>query len=690
MKVLAVIQARFSSARLPGKVLAPILGKPMLQCMIERVQRSGVVDEVVVATSVESSDDELEKLCLDIGVQCHRGSLDDVLTRFVSAVSSVGADHVVRLTGDCPLMDAEVIDKTVQTYLDGDYDYVSNVSPPTFPDGLDVEVFSVEALETAGKLADKGSEREHVTPYIRNHPDLFRLGSFTGEQDLSSKRWTVDEPADLEFVRSVFLHLSDKSVFGYRDVVELLESRPELEMINAGFVRNEGMEKSLKQDRLDMLNMNKNRSVQERAIKRIPGMTQLLSKRPDLFSQGVWPTYFSKSDGARVWDLDDNEYIDMSIGGIGANVLGYCDPDVDRAVLDAVARGNSSSLNCEEEVDLADLLCEIHPWADMVRFARTGGESMAIAVRIARAATGRDKIAFCGYHGWHDWYLAANVGTENALGEHLIPGLSPVGVPDALKGTAFPFSYNDVDSLQCVIAEHGAGLAAIVMEPIRNMEPSPEFIEAVHAAAQEVGAVLVFDEISAGFRMNSGGSHLKLGWKPDIAVFSKALGNGYPIAAVIGKETVMDHCQKSFISSTYWTERIGFAAAIAMVKKHQKLDVGAHLMRIGEAVQQGWKTVAAKHGLNIHVGGIPPLSHFSFEHPEAATMKAFLIQEMLMKGYLASSSFYSMYTHTDEHVSGYLDAMDNVLEDLVGHLKNETLDRALVGAPSISGFARIN
>jgi len=441
---------------------------------------------------------------------------------------------------------------------------------------------------------------------------------------------------------------------------------------------------------MDRLNISKSLAMQDRAIKRIPGMTQLLSKRPDLFSRGVWPTYFSKADGCNIWDLDGNRYVDMSIGGIGANVLGYCDPDVDSAVIAAVRQGSSSSLNCPEEVELADVLCDIHPWADMVRYTRTGGESMTVAVRIARASTGKDKVVVCGYHGWHDWYLAANIGTENALGEHLIAGLSPVGVPKGLKGTAIPFSYNDSDSLASAIAEAGDDLAAIVMEPIRNVYPTKAFIASVHAAAEKTGAVLVMDEISAGFRMNSAGAHIMLGWKPDIAVFSKALGNGYPSGAVIGKASVMESAQRTFISSTYWTERIGSVAALAMIQKHQALGVGQHLVRIGELVQAGWSSLAKRHAFSIQVGGIPPLGHFTFKHPEAPSMKAFFIQEMLLRGYLASTSFYSMLTHTDKIVEGYLVASDQVFEKMGRHLENGTLDKALLGSPSVSGFQRLN
>ena len=306
------------------------------------------------------------------------------------------------------------------------------------------------------------------------------------------------------------------------------------------------------------MNLKKSLDMQTRARQRIPGMTQLLSKRPDMFSLGVWPGYFSKAKGVEVWDLDGNKYVDMSIGGIGANVLGYADPDVDAAVIKAIKNGNSSSLNCYEEIELADLLCEIHPWAEKARFARSGGESMAIAVRIARAYTGKDKIAFCGYHGWHDWYLSANLGTENALGEHLLPGLSPQGVPKGLTGTAIPFRYNHIEELKEIVRNHGKELAAIVMEPIRSEDPKDGFLLKVRTIADEIGVVLIFDEISSGFRLNTGGAHLLFNVNPDMAVFSKAMGNGYPIAAIIGKENVMDAAQ-SYIYQQYNVDRKSWA-----------------------------------------------------------------------------------------------------------------------------------
>ena len=380
----------------------------------------------------------------------------------------------------------------------------------------------------------------------------------------------------------------------------------------------------------------------------------------------------------------------MSISGIGANVLGYADPDVDRAVQKAINNGTSCSLNCPEEVMLAELLCELHPWADMARFTRSGGEAMAVAVRIARAYTGRDKVAFCGYHGWHDWYLAANLGTENALGEHLITGLSPIGVPKGLTGTAFPFRYNHLEELRNIVTTHGTDIAAIIMEPLRNFEPEPGFIEGVRCLANEMNAVLIIDEISAGFRYNTGGAHLIFhNETPDMAVYSKALGNGYPIAAVIGKADVMQAAQNTFISSTNWTELIGPTAALATIKKHRDVDAGEHLVRLGELVQRGWKEMAGKHDLSVQVGGMKPMSHFSFDHPLRQEMKSYFIQLMLAEGFLASNLFYAMYAHKEEHVDQYLRAVNRSFEEIARALFMGDIKNKMKGKPSSVGFARL-
>ena len=437
------------------------------------------------------------------------------------------------------------------------------------------------------------------------------------------------------------------------------------------------------------MNNKKCNELQKEAVELIPGMTQLLSKRPDRFSRGIWPTYFAQAKGVEVTDLDGNKYLDFSIGGIGATVLGYADEDVNKAVIDVINKGSATTLNPPEEVELAKKLIELHPWAQMARFARSGGEAMAVAVRIARVATKKDKIVFCGYHGWMDWYLAANLGKKEALDEHWIKGLNPNGVPKGLKDTAIPFLYNNIEDFNKAIEKAGDDLAAIVMEPIRNFEPTKEFIEAIHEMAKKKNIPLIIDEISAGFRICNGGAHLKLGFKPDIAVFSKALGNGFPISAVIGKKWVMQFAQEAFITSTNWTERVGNVAALAMINKFVKNDVSKHLVKIADMVWQGWEELAKKHNLKIHIGGFKPMIHFGFEQNHSTNI-AYFTQEMLKKGFLASGGFYSMYAHKEEHVKKYLNAVDEVFADLSVLIKNNKVGEKLEGQIVQEGFGRIN
>jgi glutamate-1-semialdehyde 2,1-aminomutase len=427
-----------------------------------------------------------------------------------------------------------------------------------------------------------------------------------------------------------------------------------------------------------------------RARRLMPGGTQLLSKRPELFLPEHWPAYYSRAQGAETWDLDGNRYVDVSHFGVGTCVLGFADPDVDAAVLAAVRAGTMSSLNCPEEVELAELLIELHPWAEMVRFSRCGGEAMAIAARIARAATGRDKIAFCGYHGWHDWYLSANLAADHALDGHLLAGLHPAGVPRGLTGTMLPFHYNRIEELRAIVEEDRRDLAAIVMEPSRNEGPAPGFLEEVRSIASRAGAVLVFDEITSGWRMNSGGIHLTYGVAPDLAVFAKAMGNGYAMAAIIGVRSAMEAAQSSFISSTYWTERIGPAAALATIRKHRDLSAAERLIAVGERVQAGWKSAAQRHALPVTVTGIPPLSHFTIAGPEGESLATLFTQEMLDRGFLASASFYATCAHEAHHVDAYLAAVDQVFAILARAAAAGDVARHLRGPVKHSGFQRLN
>lgn len=434
-------------------------------------------------------------------------------------------------------------------------------------------------------------------------------------------------------------------------------------------------------------NVKKSQQLWKKAKKIIPGGTQLLSKRVELHLPEQWPAYFKKAKGVEVWDLDDNKFIDMSYMGVGPFILGYADNDVNSAVKKIINDGNASTLNSSEDVELADLLLKIHPWAQMVRFARTGGEAMAVAVRIARARTKKDKIAFCGYHGWHDWYLAANLSSNENLIGHLLPGLNPNGVPKGLLNTALPFHYNKIEELENIIKKHDIGV--IVMEPSRHKEPENDFLQKVRKIADKIGAVLIFDEISSGFRRNVGGVHLLYKVIPDIAVFAKAISNGYPMGAIIGKSDVMSAAQETFISSTYWTERIGPAAALATLKKMQRLNVPRHLKAIGEMIHKGWEKLAKKHGLDITISGPEALVNFSFNYKNSQEIKTLFTQEMLKRGFLASLSVYVSYCHRKEHIKKYLKAVDETFAIIGRAIRENKVEKLLEGPVAQAGFKRL-
>lgn len=421
----------------------------------------------------------------------------------------------------------------------------------------------------------------------------------------------------------------------------------------------------------------------------IPGGNQLLSKRSEMFLPDQWPSYYKKAKGCEVWDLDGNHYYDFAQMGVGSCILGYADDHVNEAVIEAVKNGSMASLNCYEEVELAKVLLEMHPWAEMARFCRTGGEACAVAIRIARAATGRSKVAFCGYHGWHDWYISSNLGSLSNLDEQLLPGLKPAGVPRELHSTSLPFFYNNLDSLKELAQKNGQEIAAIIMEPQRSTDPAPGFLEGVRKVADEIGAVLIFDEVTSGFRVNIGGIHLIKGVNPDIAVYGKALGNGFPISAIIGRNAVMDAAQNSFISSTFWTERVGYVAALATIKKVKAKNVPEQLIKWGDRINQIWQGSAEENALDIHISGISPLTHIEFQDKNKLAVQTLYAQILLEKGYLLGASIYATYAYTDEVMEGFAQATREAFQIIAQAIKKDEVLTSLKGRVKHSGFARL-
>lgn len=443
-------------------------------------------------------------------------------------------------------------------------------------------------------------------------------------------------------------------------------------------------------DARNAMSVSATQQLYERAKRIIPGGVQLLSKRPEQMAPGLWPAYYREARGCEVWDLDGRHYYDMSTNGIGACLLGFRDEDVTRAAIGAIERGSMSTLNPPEEVELAERLCAIHPWAQQVRFTRSGGESCAAAIRIARATTGRSVVAVCGYHGWHDWYLSANLGETEALSGHLLPGLDPAGVPKELTGTVPTFAYNDREAFRSILDRYGSRLACVIMEPCRYRDPEPGFLEYVRDEAHRAGALLVFDEITIGWRLTYGGAHLRLGVSPDIAVFAKALGNGHPIGAVIGTEQAMKGAHLSFISSTYWTERVGPAAALATLAKMEATGAAAHAGAIGERIMASWSRSAARHGLPVETGdGYACLAHFRFVHERAEQLRTLYTQLMLERGFLAGTAVYPTLAHSENIVNMYDEAVDGVFAVIADALREDKVEQSLRGPTAHSGFRRL-
>jgi glutamate-1-semialdehyde aminotransferase len=436
--------------------------------------------------------------------------------------------------------------------------------------------------------------------------------------------------------------------------------------------------------------MGKGQKLYKKAKKLIPGGTMLLSKRPEMFLPDKWPAYFSKAKGVKVWDLDGKEYIDMSIMGIGTNTLGYGNKEVDEAVLKSLKNGNMSTLNCPEEVMLAERLIEINPWAEMVRYARSGGEANAIAIRIARAASGKDNVAICGYHGWHDWYLSVNLNSIGQdLSNHLLPGLEPSGVPKNLKNSVFPFEYNNFQELEKLVNEKDIGI--IKMEVERSHSPKNNFLQKVRNLADRKKIILIFDECTSGFRETFGGINKKYGVDPDLAMFGKTLGNGYAITAVIGKKEVMEAAQDTFISSTFWTERIGPSAALKTLEVMEKTKSWERITLLGKKLRDGWLSCSKRQKVKIILNGIPALSTFNFQHKDSLKFKTFLTQEFLKKGYLASSSFYSSTEHSEKIINDYLIIFEEIMSQISDCIKGiENIDSLIEGPVVSNGFKRLN
>lgn len=683
MKTVAIIQARLGSTRLPQKVLADIAGAPMLLHAVRRAQQAKELDQVLVATTVNPQDDTVAQFCQSNNINFYRGSEEDVLDRYYQAARAFQADTVVRLTGDCPLLDPDVIDKIVKLFKSNTFDYVSNTIRYTYPDGLDTEVFSFAALEKAWQNARKPSEREHVTPYL-HFSGKFTIYNVENDTDLSGQdlRWTVDDPADLEFVRQVFGHFKPRTDFAMGEIIDLLEKHPELKTLNQQTAMNEGYYRSLYQQAqagaAPKIPLAQSQSWFARSQNVVPGSAQTFSKGYTQYVQGVAPIFLARGKGCRAWDVDGNEYIDW-VQGLLPNILGYAHDGVNEAVMTQLTQGYSFTLPHPLEVELAERLTRLIPCAEMVRFGKNGSDATSGAIRAARAFTGRERVACCGYHGWQDWYIGST--TRN------------LGVPQAVRDLTHPFPYNDLGALEGLLAQHPGEFAAVIMEPVNFVEPLPGYLAGVKALAHNHGALLIFDEICTGFHLGLGGAQKIFDVTPDLACFGKAMGNGFPISCVVGKADIMQIFTEIFYSFTFAGEVGAMAAAMKVLDILEHTNVLQEMRSHGKRLQDGFRALVKEAGLETRFQcvGYPVWSLIKFfdeQGQDSFLLKTLFQQEVVKRGILILATHNLTAAHDVEAVEKTMEVYAAVLKTLAGWLSDKDSCKYLQG-PVIEPIFRV-
>ena len=423
------------------------------------------------------------------------------------------------------------------------------------------------------------------------------------------------------------------------------------------------------------------------AKKIIPGGNMFLSKKAEGYLPNLWPSYYKSAKGCYVKDLDNNSFIDLTMS-VGTNTLGYANKSVNNAVIKAINNSSMSTLNTKEEVLLAKKLIKIHPWAGGVKFARTGGEANALSLRIARSSVNKTNIAICGYHGWHDWYLSANLNKKNNLDKHLLTGLSTIGVPKELKNTVFPFEYGNYLSFKKIIKNKKIGI--VKMEVSRSLKADLKFLRFIRKECIKNKIILIFDECTSGFRQNFGGLHKHYNIIPDIAVFGKSLGNGFAITAVIGKKKIMSSSKNSFISSTFWSERVGYVAALETLNQMEKTKSWNKISNLGKYFRKKLKQTAFKNDIEIEIRGLLGIPIFSIKQDKNNIYKTYITQEMLKRGIIINNSVYISIAHNKKIFNKFFKCLDDIFKKIKKYKTLNAIAKQLDDKKSISGFGRLN
>ena len=436
--------------------------------------------------------------------------------------------------------------------------------------------------------------------------------------------------------------------------------------------------------------VSKSLTIYKKAKKLIPGNTQLISRRSNQFAHGHSPIYGQNSKGSYFTDIDGNVFLDW-VNAFSAIILGHRNNNVDTAVKKQIDNGSIFTINSPLEIELAELLCEIIPSSQMVKYTKGGGEACALGIRIARGVTNKDKILFSGYHGWHDWYQSANFLSNPNDGEYPFAGIEAIGVPKVLKGTSIPFSYGDISNLEKLIIENKNEIAAIIMEPMRSDYPPNNYLQKIRKISKDNNIILIFDEVTSGWRISVGGAQKALGVTPDMSIFSKAMSNGYPMGAVVGSKDVMEPASRMFVSSSYWSDNIGISATISTINTLLSQNSEIWFKDFGKEFKSTISKICEDSGIAIQCKGAessPYISFDSIDEYDTKTIKTLCIQEMAKRGIHTNLTFHPSMTHTIKDINKTADALYESLK-IVKEAMESNIENFLDSPISEDPFKRL-
>jgi len=670
MKIVGIIQVRMGSSRLPNKALVDLAGISSIERMIKRVKLSKKLSKLYIATGLSDQNNILVDKLKDIeGIEIFRGDDENVLERFYKIANLEKADILVRLTGDCPLIDPTIMDKVINLLISDKSDYSSNIINRTYPDGLDVEAFTFDALRiTYSSVKDKYS-REHVTTYMHGlskkskYKGLFKKSSLENKVDFSHLRWTLDEEKDLEFVKAIFFNIKNES--SWLEIISFLLSKPILIMRNKEVPANEGV----KVKNNIVSKFHSSNKYFTRAKNTIPLGSQTFSKSHIQWPKGVAPLFIDRGHGAKVIDIDGNHYIDYVMGLLPVS-LGYCDYDVDLAVIKQVNKGAIFSMPSKLEAELAEKLVEIIPSAEMVRYGKNGSDVTTAAIRLARAYTGKELIAVSGYHGWHDWYI----GTSTR----------DLGVPKVVKNLTKKFNFNNLESLEILIKKFPNKFAAVIIEPAGLIPTDISFLRGLKNICKKEKIVLIFDEIISGFRIDIGGAQNFYGVAPDLSCFGKSMANGYPLSALVGKRKIMKLMEEIFFSTTFGGDAISLAASLATINKMQKLNTVKKVKLNGKKLISSINKIILKNSMEnyISVSNVDWWPQLTIINPleDENLFTSIFRQEFLKNGLILGDTFNLCYEHSNNNIlESTLSKFDKSLVTVKSYIYSKNPRRYLKG-----------